>query len=154
MTGRLREFSCLAIVLCLTSCAKMVPLASVDNFGFIDAPLTKEKMKEAIEEGATNAGWNAKAVKGDRIIASYQPRSHRVVVEITYTDDSYEIRYKASSRMKIYCSDQARDAGQKPKLTGTESCPGNADPLYIHHAYQLWIDNLKSSIDLSLVYAE
>lgn len=154
MTVKLREIACVAMILLLAGCANMIPLADVNDTGTIDGSPSKEQIREAIEEGALNAGWSAKAAKGDRVIASYHIRSHRVIVEISYTDTWYDIEYKNSFGMKIYCTRRARDRGERPKVSGQESCPGHGTPVYIHHAYQQWVNNLKSSIDFSLAYLE
>ena len=152
MTYSLRVFACLAVILWLTGCSGWVLLNGIDGSGTVDRSLTQEQVKEAIEEGAERVGWLAKEAKNDKILATYRIRSHSVVVEISYSADSYDIRYKSSSRLKMFCSEEDKQAARNMKLTGQATCPGNADPLYLHGNYEVWINELKQSIEHSLAF--
>jgi hypothetical protein len=145
-----RIFLCLMAVLWLTGCSGMVALNSIDGSGSVDRSLTQEQVKEAIEEGAERVGWITKEGKNDTIVASYRIRSHSVAVEIAYSVDSYDVRYKSSSEMKVFCSEADKQAARNIIVTGRQSCPGYADPVYIHGNYADWIKELKQSIDHSL----
>ncbi|MCZ6868266.1 MAG: hypothetical protein O7G84_02020 [Gammaproteobacteria bacterium] len=152
MNDVLRVFSYLVAVLWLTGCASMISLKDVDGSGTVDRSLTQKQVKEAIEEGAEKVGWITKEGKDDKILASYWIRSHLVAVEITYSADSYDIQYKSSSRMKAFCSEADKQAARNIILTGQQTCPGYADPLYIHGNYGVWINELKQSIEYSLAF--
>jgi hypothetical protein len=153
MTGRLHVFFSLSMVVWLTGCSSMIPLNGIDGSGTIERSLTQEQIKQAIEEGAERVGWRTKDVGNDKILALYQIRVHTVSVEITYSDTSYDIRYKSSGQMKVFCSEADKQAARNIKVTGEEACPGFADPLYIHGNYAKWVNTLKQSIENSLDFA-
>lgn len=154
MNHVLRVFSCLMAAFWLTGCADMIRLDGIDGSGTIDRPLTQEQVKKAIEDGAERVGWRAKEAKDNKMLASYRIRSHLMVVEITYSVDSYDIRYKSSSRLKAFCSEADKKAARNIILTGGQTCPGYADPLYIHGNYGVWVNELKQSIEYSLTIGD
>lgn len=153
MSTRIRIFSFLFLILALTACGRMIPIKSVNGSGTVDRELTLDQVKKAINEGAYNAGWIAKDVADGEIVASYRLRAHSVIVTIEYTQDSYEIKYKSSSEMKIQCTEEDWKKSTNIKVSGRHTCPGYADPLYIHGNYELWINSLRESINLALVTA-
>ena len=153
MNGKLRILIAMTMTLWLIGCAKMIVVNDVTGDGAVNRPLTKEQVKQAILDAAKDARWTTKVAPDGTIIASFRERSHRVIVDITYTDDSYDIRYNSSFGMKVYCTQADRDAGRQPMVTGGKPCPGQAQPYYIHHAYGIWVGQLKHAIDFSLSYA-
>lgn len=115
--------------------------------------MTIEEIRKAIEDGATSANWISKPGSDHTVIASYRIRVHSVVVEIPYSEGSYEIRYKSSVGMKLYCTEEDKYAGTNRILSGHQVCPGGADPLYIHDNYADWVSDLKKSIDNALAFS-
>ena len=121
----------------------------VDDFHdvhFVDESLTKPQMVEAIIEGARDAGWRARDLGNDTVLATYAVRVHSVQVEIDVGDGFYVTRYKSSSGMKVFCTQRDRDYLRNMKITGEQQCPGFSNPAYIHSAYQTWMNALNASI--------
>jgi len=147
-------FTCFAMMLSLTGCGQMVPIDGVSSSGTVDRTLTTDQVKEAIEDGAQNAGWVTKEQGDGQLVASYQIRRHNVVVMINYSEDTYDIDYKSSREMKVQCTDADYKTSKNIIVTGRQSCPGFADPKYIHGNYQQWITHLKGSIDHSISFAD
>jgi hypothetical protein len=150
----LGRFVCVAMALSLVGCGQMVPIDSVNRSGTVDPTLTMDQVREAIEDGAQNAGWVTKEQGPGQLIASYQIRRHNVVVMINYSEDTYSIDYKSSREMKVQCTDQDYKGSKNIIITGRQSCPGYEDPKYIHGNYQKWITRLKGSIDHAIAYAD
>ena len=128
----------------------MVPVDAVDSSHFVDASLSKDQVKAAIIEGAENAGWRAKDLGDDKLLASFSFKSHAIHVEIDYTDTYYSTHYKSSYWMKMFCTEQDKKAHQNMIVSGRKDCPGNLPPSYIHKAYKQWVDLLNASIRTSL----
>ena len=119
MTGLLRLMFVTLVVLFVAGCARtMVPIYEVDDTYIIGRSLADEQIKEAILEGAQTAGWNAKVLPDEIILAIYRLRNHTVHVEIFYTDKYYALTYKSSSGMKVYCNARDRDKLQNMKISG------------------------------------
>ena len=127
-----------------------VAVNDVHDVHSVDAPLTKREMTEAIIEGAQNAGWRAKDLGHDRVLAVFTVRVHSVQVEIDVGDGFYVTRYESSSGMKAFCSQRDRDYLRNMKVTGQQKCPGDAQPTYIHSAYKTWMDSLNASIQKAI----
>jgi len=142
------------MALSLIGCSQMVPIDSVNRSGTVDRTLTMDQIRGAIEEGAQNAGWVTKEQGDVQLIASYQVRTHNVVVMINYSEDTYSIDYKSSREMKVQCTDKDYKNSKNIIITGRQSCPGFEDPKYIHGNYQEWITRLKGSIEHSIAFAD
>ena len=147
-------FVCFAMVLSLIGCSQMVPIDNVNRSGTVDRTLTMDQISAAIEDGAQNAGWVTKEQGDGQIVASYQIRTHNVVVMINYSEDTYGIDYKSSKGMKVQCTDKDYQSSKNIIITGRQSCPGSEDPKYIHGNYQEWITRLKASIDHSIAFSD
>ncbi len=145
MTSLSRFLCVFAITLFASGCSGFVPLHEVDGTRSIDRSLTAEQIKEGILDGAQAAGWNAKVLSSDKILATYHIRVHTVNMEIFYTDSFYRISYKSSSGMKMFCTQRDRDEVKNIKVSGEQECPGGS-PLYIHGNYKKWVDSLNSAI--------
>jgi hypothetical protein len=151
MTGKLRILLVLVMTFILGACAPfMVPLNEVDGEHMVNQQLTKEQVKEAILEGAENAGWRAKDLEDDKILASFLFKTHAVNVEISYTSSEYLTQYKSSNEMKMFCLEQDKKSHRNMVVSGRKDCPGNQPPKYIHKAYKQWVNSLDSSIQTSL----
>lgn len=127
-----------------------VRLNDIDAMHDVGASLTKAEMTEAIIEGAQDAGWRAKDLGNDTILAVLTVRAHTVQVEIDVGDEFYITRYKSSREMKVFCSQRDRDYLRNMKVTGRQECPGYAAPMYIHSAYKTWVDSLNASIQQAI----
>lgn len=139
----------LVLTICAGCSPLMVSVMDTDATHPVDSELTKEQVKTAILNGAQAAGWYAKDIGDDTILASFQLRTHAVQVEIDYTDTDYVTRYKTSAGMKMFCTEIDKSNHQNMKISGQENCPGGA-PLYIHKSYKGWIDSLNRSIAVAL----
>lgn len=153
MTHFTRILVCFSAALWLTGCSKLVAIDSIPSSGTINRVLSKEQIKTAIEEGAFNAGWIAKDIGNDEIVATYRVRAHTVIVSIKYSEDVYDISYKSSQEMKVQCTEEDHRTARNIIVTGRQSCPGFQEPLYIHENYGQWVSNLKASIDHALTFA-
>ena len=149
MTSRSHLLFVFVMTLFVAGCSGMVPLYDVDGSHFVDRSLTEDQVKEAIIEGAETAGWLAKNLSGDTILATYRIRTHTVHVEINYTDTFYATLYKSSNEMKMFCTQRDRDNARNIKISGRQECPGGI-PLYIHGNYKKWVDSLNAAIQNSL----
>ncbi len=143
-----------AIALSLLGCTQMIPIDSVNNSGTIINELTMDEVRAAIEEGAANAGWDTKERGEGQMLAFFRIRRHSVVVMINYSRDEYSIDYSSSREMKVQCTDADHKQAKNIIITGRKSCPGSADPKYIHGNYEEWVTRLKASINHSIVYAD
>ncbi len=151
MTTSLRVLFIMTMTLFIAGCTPfMVPLYQVDDSHVVDRPLTKDQVKQAIMDGAENAGWRAKDLGNDKILASFNFKTHAVNVEIDYTDSSYATRYESSYWMKMFCSKQDMKKYQNMIVSGRKDCPGNRPPSYIHKSYKQWMDSLNAAIQNSL----
>jgi hypothetical protein len=138
----------------LLGCTQMIPIDRVSNSGTIINELTMDEVREAIEEGARNAGWDTKEKGDDQIMAFFRIRTHSVIVMINYSRDEYSIEYNSSREMKVQCTDADHKQAKNIIITGRKSCPGSADPKYIHQNYEKWVTRLKASINHSIAYAD
>ena len=149
MTSRSRLLFVFVMTLLVAGCSGMVPLYEVDESHFVDGSLTEDQVKEGLIQGAETAGWLAKDLGGDEILATYRIRTHTVHVVINYTDTFYATRYKSSNEMKMFCTRRDRDNARNIKISGRQECPGGT-PLYIHGNYKIWMDSLNAAIQSSL----
>ncbi len=149
MTSRSHLLFVFVMSLFVTGCSGFVQLYEFDDLHTIGRSLTAEQIKEGILEGAQVAGWNAKTLSSESILATYHIRVHTVNVEIFYTDTDYWINYKSSNGMKMFCTKRDRDKVRNMKVSGRHECPGGI-PMYIHGNYKKWVDSLNTAIRNSL----
>jgi len=151
MKNSIRSLKIILIVLLVAGCATpMVALKDVNETYIIDKPLTKEQVKESIFEGAKFAHWTARNLDSGTILATYKIRTHTVNVRIAYTESSYSLFYNSSREMKMYCSKKDFDARAVKAVSGIQDCPDGMPPYAKHGAYQTWVDDLNSNIQISL----
>lgn len=107
-----------------------VPIIDHENIQFTTGkgvPLSIDEVKNAITVGA-GAGkrvWTVSNLDGNRLLATYNVRTHSISVNISYTEKSYSIKYANSVNMKYGTVDGAR---------------------VIHPFYNRWVDELMASI--------
>jgi hypothetical protein len=128
----------------------MVRLTDVDDAHQLDGVLTKTQVTAAVIEGAENAGWQAKDIGNDTVLATYAVRVHSVQVKIDVGDNFYVTRYKSSSGMKVFCSEGDKKRHRNMMVTGGQPCPGSRNPIYIHAGYKEWMDALNTAIQKSI----
>jgi len=149
MTSRSHLLIVFVMALFVAGCSGMVRLSEVDGQHFVDRPLTKDQVKEAIMEGAQAAGWQAKDLGSDFILATYRIRVHTVHVNIDFTNSYYITHYKITNGMKMFCTELDKDTHRNIKVSGRQECPGGI-PMYIHGNYKKWVDSLNAAIQNSL----
>lgn len=141
----------LGMVLLISACAPfMVPVREVDTTHDVYGAPTKEQVREAIMEGAKDAGWRVKDWGDDKLLASYTYGQHTINLEIDYSDSFYVTRYHSSNRMKMFCTEQDKKAYRGMVVSGQHACPGDRPPAYIHKSYKEWTDSLNRSIQFAL----
>ncbi len=150
MISRSRLPFIFVMALTVAGCGGVVPLHEVDGTRVFDRELSKEQVKEAIVEGAEKAGWRAKDLGNDKILATYIVRVHTVHVNILYTDSYYSINYNSSIGMKMFCTRNDKEKARNLKVSGRATCPGGRGPLYIHGSYKIWVDSLNNAIHFEL----
>lgn len=111
-------------ILGVTACSNTQPINNVQQSPVVHNA-SKEQVRSAIIEAATNRGWLVEEVGEAEIAASINVRSHQASIRIPYTDESYSILYDSSLNLK-----------QR----------GNQ----IHRNYNRWVLNLRSDIDRQL----
>ena len=123
-TGRKRfQFAllCLCAALILAAgCRKSAPMHSPEQR--IDNPnLTLSAMTDIIKEAAVQRHWIVKVEKPGYIVATQETRGHMARVGISYTANTFAIRYLDSSNL-------------------------NAQDGNIHDQYNVWVRNLERDI--------
>lgn len=96
--------------------------------------LSMDQIAKAIVQGASYRGWVMKAAAPGKMVGTLEMHDkqsgalkHLVVVDVSYTSNAYDIRYRSSENLK------------HDPATGK-----------IHGSYNRWIDNLVMSIDAAL----
>lgn len=88
---------------CLAACNTR-PMVNVQNepipTSVAGSPMALSTVEQSIRAGAQRAGWVTQVIKPGLIEASVTARSHRVVVNIPFSQKSYSIDYKDSDNMK------------------------------------------------------
>ncbi len=151
MNIKRRSFAIALVALFLLACApKYIQMHNIRDEP-VPAGLTQEQVGKGVRMGAAVAGWDAQSRGPGRMQATYRVRVHTVTVDIRYTEYNYSIDYETSHQMKVYCSEEDKEAGVGRRLTtGGGACPGVDQPAYIHENYREWIDQLNRSIKAAL----
>ena len=135
-------------ILFITGCVSIVPLQNIDG-QVIGSELSEQQVKEAIHSGVETAGWTIEKEGPGMILATYMVRTHTVAVNIRYTENNYSINYAYSNNMKVHCTEEEKAKGVMLTNWPEESC-GGMRPQLIHKAYNKWVEELKSEIDMAL----
>ncbi len=151
MNIKRQPFAIALVALFLLACSpKYIQMYNIHNEP-VPAGLTQEQVGKGVRMGATVAGWKAHSRGPGRTQATYNIRAHTVTVDIRYSEYNYSIDYETSHQMKIYCTEEDKEAGIGRTLTtGGGACPGVDQPAYIHENYRVWIDQLNRSINAAL----
>ena len=131
----------------LAGCTGMIPVYNI-SYEPVGNGLTQEQVGHAIETGAAAVGWRTNVVSPGQILATYNIRSHTVMVDISYTDGYYSIDYSNSIEMKIKCPQDVRDPRKPARVSDGDPgiCGPGKLPSEIHGNYKGWIDTLNSAI--------
>lgn len=115
-----------AFALTITGC-KTNPIYNVENAPVIvaDDSATMSDIENAIVSAGNRLGWQMKPEKPGLITGRLKSREHLAVVEVSYTKNSYNIRYKDSENL---------------------SHEGDN----IHKRYNKWVQNLEARINREL----
>lgn len=151
MKSTINLFAVSILALCAVACTPK--LVKIYNLHGEPVPhnLTQDQVRRAINIGAAVAGWSTEDVSPGTIAATYRIRVHTVIVLISYTQQAYNIDYKTSYQMKVYCTEEDKEEKRSKKVTtGGGSCPGVAQPAYIHENYNAWIEELNRGIHAAL----
>ena len=151
MKSMLRLLTCALFTFSLIACTpKMVAVNNVHDQP-VRQGLSQDDVRKLIHEAAATKNWSTRELAPGRILATYNERSHTIEVVITYTENSYGIDYSNTKFMKVYCTEEDKEARRRPDVTdGSGTCPGVDQPAYIHNKYQEWVDELNHSIKLLL----
>lgn len=115
-------------VLLVTGCAGTPPVLDISGKNIsASAPLSIVDVGNAISAAGSGLGWNMQKVKDGEIKADIALRKHTASVLITYTTDSYDIKYIDSTNLRY------DESGHT-----------------IHKNYNGWIQNLERAIDRSV----
>ncbi len=151
MKSRLLFLAVLAcVVLARPAIARdLAPVINYDNIAVVAGAgktLTVERVKQAIQTGATARGWSiAQAADGKMVATLIVHSKHSVSVEIGYTADRYSLHYKDSLNMKFASTAPSRKNGVGPAVPTEE----NGQPV-IHPNYNKWVLQLRESIQVEL----
>lgn len=115
----------LAGVLLLSGC-RGATVYNVENSP-IEAKVPSSKIYDAIKIAGASKGWIITNVRPGLALGKLNARNHIAIVEISYTQNSYSIKYKDSTELNY-----------------------NASNNEIHQNYNGWIKNLENAINLQL----
>ena len=123
-----------ALAACGAHAARGVALEKYENVpaaGADGKPLPAEQVGRAIVAGANLARWNVSTPPGTPNIvrATFAQRKNTAVVDISFEEGSYSIRYVDSANLNY------SDSGGSPVIAAT---------------YNKWLKQLKTAIDKAL----
>lgn len=108
------------VVLGISACANTQPIMNIDNAP-VASSMTDAKVQAAIIKAANKRGWLIEESKNNEMIASINVRNHQARVRISFSENSYSIKYESSENLK-----------QRNNK--------------IHRNYNRWINNLDNDI--------
>lgn len=128
MTKNLTKLLILVMLISLPMAAQARQIMNIENepvpMKLDGTSHTVEDVRDGIARGARQRGWNIIPGEGNELIASILVRErHYAEVTITYSKNTYSIRYRDSRQLKY-----------------------NAARNTIHRNYNSWILNLSNSI--------
>lgn len=116
-----------------------VPIVNFDNVTFTTATgkkLDENQIQQAVIRAATQHQWTTTPAGENKLIASLNVRGkHTITVDISWTADTYSIRYKSSVNMDF--AEQGKGAAPQP------------GPV-IHPFYNKWVGSLRDGITREL----
>jgi hypothetical protein len=122
----------LALALCLPATSAFARQSPMNEPGrevlvsaSTSAPKTPERVRRAVLQGASRYDWHVREDKPGHATLEYDKGSHRVVIDVDYDADGYQIKYRDSSDMNYEFENGRR---------------------LIHPAYNKWIENLGKAI--------
>lgn len=116
-----------AAALCLTFSAGCARTADIYNpTSPVEVNLTHKEMHDAIYRGMMTRGWTGKDISNNVIRATLNLRTHQAVVDITYDQKSYSIKYVSSQNLL------AEGDGK------------------IHRSYNKWVRNLDHDLRIAI----
>lgn len=114
-----------SLLLILAGC-RANPVLNIENSPIeISGKHTAKDIKKAIIRAGAALGWTMKAKKRGHIVGTLYLRKHVAVVDINYTNKTYNITYKDSQHL-------------------------NYDGTNIHQNYNSWVQNLNRQIQAQL----
>ena len=123
----MKRIQCLfvTVILTLAGCANLPPIQNVENTP-ITYNLEIDQVKQAIIDAGKSRDWvmyesTSGVLRGELLV-----RSHVAIVDVTYTDKMYSIKYVSSENLN-----------QRDGL--------------IHTSYNRWIENLNLAIRKNLL---
>ncbi|MHA1540342.1 MAG: hypothetical protein ACTSXQ_07690 [Alphaproteobacteria bacterium] len=118
-----KPLAMLSVILLMTACRSLSPVYNVDSASFYETASNLPKVEKAIIRAGYDLGWSMKKVSLGKIVATLPIRRHLAVVDIYYTRQSFDIKYKKSENLKF-----------------------NAEKNTIHPNYNGWIKKLERTI--------
>ena len=113
------------VVLLLVGC-RTAPIKNIDSAQFaVSGKHSTKDITKAIIRGGASLGWIMKSVENGHMIGTLLLREHVAIVDITYDDNSYSIKYKDSQNLDY-------------------------DGETIHSNYNGWITNLNRNIQAQI----
>ena len=126
MNTRGTRFQCALLCLCAAlvlaaGCRKSVPMHDSGEQRIDNPKLTLDVMTDVIKDAAVQRQWIVKVEKPGYIVATQETRGHRARVGISYTANTFAIKYLDSGNL-------------------------NAQDGNIHAQYNTWVRNLERDI--------
>ena len=128
----LKRIVLVLVLVGLASCTTdMINIENAPVFYQSGEERTLDQIEKAIIRGGAARGWVISPAGPGHLIGTLHLRSHIAVVDITFNTKTYSIKYKDSTNLNY-----------------TKGSDGAG---YIHDAYNGWISNLESDINLELL---
>jgi len=123
--------SLIVLAVIMSGCSSTKPILNLHNEPIstsVDVTdVTLNEVEDAILAAGVQLGWDGEVIKPGLIESTLLLRSHKAVVDISYTDKEYSIDYQSSKNLKY------KDGK-------------------IHKNYNAWIANLSKKIQEQIIY--
>ena len=122
----------LASLVGVSQARSAVPMVEPDRVVLVagQSALTPDQVKQAIVRGSAKLGWTVASDEPGKLRLKYNKQNkHEVVVDISYDNAGFQVRYVNSVNMKY------------------EQVNGVA---HIHPFYNTWVNELRTAIDFEL----
>lgn len=94
---------CLMLVIAvapLAANARTAPIHDIENQPITStSEVTMDDVEKAIVAAGRNRGWIMKRVEPGHLLATLNIRTHQAVVDITFDEKQYSIKYKSSENL-------------------------------------------------------